>query len=691
MTIKQSEFTILNEALQKHVGDLLLQGAVLFRAKTEDDINLWEEYLKAFPEGTNPVMRERTEHDCSCCRDFFRQIGKTVLVKRDGEIVSIWDFELEDETYGEVVKQLKTFKMVPMYPARFISKKIGVFQNHEFLQETGEVIKWNHFYLELPENYCLHADDLGTHKSNFLSSLTVLKSGLQAWYGTGAIETVLELIDSEALYRADSLKEGLLLDFKKLMEDICESGEINVGKMMYYAHKYHASVTRLRNTTLGELVTKIAEGKNLEVAVREYEAMVAPENYQRSKPIFTKKMLEDAFNKLEELGLKKSLSRQHASMLDVNPSNSLYVDRKPNNLESEEDLFGSLLKETKNKKKDFSRLPRVKMKEFLESILPKAESLNVYLEHKLTNNFASITKAYDEDAPSLFKWDNQYAWAFNGGLADSSMRENVKKAGGKVDGDIRFSIQWNDSGMDNSDLDAHCVEKFENTVKRKNEIYFGEKFSRLSQGKLDVDIINPNGKVAVENITWDSVSSMPDGKYEMIVHQYSEDRSEGFSAEIEILGEIFQYQYQKPMRDNEKVLVGTITIKNGVPTLQNHLSSTSDSKMIWNLNSNNFHKVQAVLPSPTKWGEELTEELGGHIFFILEDCQNPDTVEGFYNEFLKTDLRPHRKVFEALSSKTRVAFSEQQLSGLGFSLTQKKEVVIKAVVEGAEKLFILEI
>ena len=31
---------------------------------------LWDTYLSAFPEGTNPMYRERTEHDCNCCKQY---------------------------------------------------------------------------------------------------------------------------------------------------------------------------------------------------------------------------------------------------------------------------------------------------------------------------------------------------------------------------------------------------------------------------------------------------------------------------------------------------------------------------------------------------------------------------------------------------------------------------------------------
>ena len=59
----------------------------LFVTDTTGD-DLWATYLAAFPEGTNPIYRERTEHDCSCCRQFIRNIGNVVTIQ-DGKLVSI--------------------------------------------------------------------------------------------------------------------------------------------------------------------------------------------------------------------------------------------------------------------------------------------------------------------------------------------------------------------------------------------------------------------------------------------------------------------------------------------------------------------------------------------------------------------------------------------------------------------------
>lgn len=61
----------------------------------------------------------------------------------------------------------------------------------------------------------------------------------------------------------------------------------------------------------------------------------------------------------------------------------------------------------------------------------------------------------------------------------------------------------------------------------------------------------------------------------------------------------------------------------------------------------------------------------------LDDCKNPEPVRGFFNEYLNSELTPHRKVFEVLADKMKTPYQEHQLSGLGFSSTMRNSVIVK--------------
>jgi hypothetical protein len=71
----------------------------LYCANVSGD-ELWDLYLGSFPEGSDPVYRERRGHDCSCCKQFIRNVGNVVAIQ-NGELVSMWGGATGD--YGRTV------------------------------------------------------------------------------------------------------------------------------------------------------------------------------------------------------------------------------------------------------------------------------------------------------------------------------------------------------------------------------------------------------------------------------------------------------------------------------------------------------------------------------------------------------------------------------------------------------------
>jgi hypothetical protein len=200
---------------------------------------------------------------------------------------------------------------------------------------------------------------------------------------------------------------------------------------------------------------------------------------------------------------------------------------------------------------------------------------------------------------------------------------------------------------------------------------------RSRSGELDVDIIHPvRGKPAVENIVYVNRNRMPNGIYEFKVHCYSHNGGrDGFEAEIEFDGNIYEFSYRRDLRHKNFVTVAKVELRNGQFKIIESLPTTASTKKVWNLQTNQFHPVSVCMYSPNYWdGQGVGNR---HYFLMLADCVNDTQPNGFFNEYLRQDFMPHKRVFEALGSKMKVEQSDNQLSGLGFSSTRRDWLIVK--------------
>ena len=672
------EITSFKKEVATQLDKMCAENDYLFEVSLDKD-KLWETYLETIPSEDNQIYKTRREFDCSACRHFIKSIGNVVAIK-DGEVISVWDCGSANPKWDMVAKAMAAYVKENAVTDVFLSKFKKIGTDYNFMLEDGKTIKFEHFYFELPNKFVFNDryTTIDTKRGEYRDIRNVFKRSLDE-LTLEAVETVIELINQGSLYRGEEYL-NTLTDFRKLKKEYDNVEDSKKDAFAWEeAFKISPATAKIRNTAIGTLLIDVSEDVDLEVAVKKYESVVAPTNYKRSKPIFTKSMLEDAQKKITELGYLPSLERRYANADDITVNNILFSNKDTSKrIQGAASLFDELEKEVKSSPKKFDRVEEISIEKFIEDVLPTATEVEAYVENKHTPNFVSLVAPVNKDSKTMFKWDNNFSWAYSGNVTDSIVKQNVKNAGGKVDGDLRFSIQWNEDGRDNCDLDAHCKEAGGFEI-----FYSTAKAPRLSptKGQLDVDIIDPDGNVAVENITWADRKTMTNGTYKFFVHQYSGSVKKGFRAEIEFDGNIYSFDYPHPMRTGEDVVVAEVTLKNGEFKIDEKIPSNLSSKEVWGVASNTFVPVNVICYSPNYWDEQ--KGIGNkHYFFMLNGCVNPELPNAWYNEFLNNELYPaHRKVMEALGSKAHVLETDDQLSGLGFSSTLRNELVVK--VKGA--------
>jgi hypothetical protein len=212
-------------------------------------------------------------------------------------------------------------------------------------------------------------------------------------------------------------------------------------------------------------------------------------------------------------------------------------------------------------------------------------------------------------------------------------------------------------------------------------------------GILDVDMHRGGGRPpakreAVENLAWRNPRN---GKYTVRVNNFArvETQSPGFTVEVACGGRL--WHVSKPDNNVAHTLIVEFEYKNGeVINLSagKGLSTQGISQDVWGLSTERFVKVNTVMLSPNFW---LGKQVGNkHFMFIVDGCVNDEPTRGIYNEFLKPELDKHRKVFEVLGNKTKCQPSASQLSGLGFSSTQRNEVTAKVTNTDGTRLYTIQ-
>jgi len=660
-------FTKYKKEFTKHVDSLLKNQDHLFVTDVTREA-LWETYINSYPESV------RQEFNCNCCRQFIKDFGNVVAIVNN-QIKSIWSFfEDTSSVFYKVNRELETLVLSSPIRDRYlaINPNVGTDHNIQLLPDN-KTIRWDHYSYTLDRKFVINNYDRTKSVAYYIAptrdAKNVFKRSLDE-ITEQAVLTVLELIEQNSLYRGSDYT-GILKVFLTTLKIYRELDETQKDAYCWsQCLVQSAAVSKIRNTAIGTLLVDISEDKELDVAISAFERIMDPSNHKRPNTVITNSMVKKAEEYLEASGLGNSLARRNATLDDIEVTDLIFVNRS-SRLPEPVSLLGSLKQKPKFDSNRLSKVETVSLQVFLDNIVPTATNIELLLENAHESNLVSLITAENSNALPMFKWNNPFSWTYNGSVADS-LREKVKKAGGTVEGLLRVSLGW--YNFDDLDLHMHEPDLL------KTHIYFRNKMSSFSRAKLDVD--QNAGTIltrsAVENIIYPYNSTLLKNKsYQVDVHNFSkrETIDVGFYVEVEYNGLIYTFTYDKAVKGTIPACSFVIDDNNEIVFTTN-LETSAKVKQLWNLNTLQMHKVEAIMYSPNYWQDNSVGNK--HVFLMLEGAKNTEpTTRGFFNEFLHESLSTHRKVFEALGSRTNVSPSEQELSGVGFSLTSRKEFTVK--------------
>lgn len=688
-----------NKLLQQQFNEMCKSGK-LFRSSLFGQ-EVWDLYLKSFTKENDPIFRDpnSTSHNCNNCKNFIRRYGNIVSIDENYNIVTIFDVECGEEYINsaiELTKAIKNAKISEVFFETFnelnslpyescnknnILFQLGLSGNHKrYTKEEAEkfgVVKpneiktFNHIHLFLPKEFVdTTGNSVESIMGNYRDNKNVFQRGLEE-ISLDTLRLVKDLIIQGSLLNGDAhlFKIEQIIPLKEEFDNISKNQRDN----WCWSKSYKLPFAKFKNELIGVLCSELSEGKELNEACQAWNKRVDPANYMKATAPITKKQIEEARAFVEENGYTESFDRRMATIDDIKVSEILHSNVGKGEIKSVSIFDNVKSTSTRHKRSEFEGLEEVSIDKFMKDILPGCTSVEAFFKNSHVNNLVTLTTANKSNSKPIFKWSNNYSWTFNGNLAGKSeIKQAVKSAGGKVDGVLRFSIIWNEDGKDILDFDAHALEP------NRTEIYFSsfKGYKTKMSGMLDVDMIRPN-KLGVENIFWSNLKSMKDGVYKFWIRNFDGGTNKGFKAEIEFNGESYTYEYNSPVIGRGKdIHIAEVTLNKEEFTIKHLIpESTVSSKEVYNLETNQFHKVNLVCLSPNHWGENKVGNK--HYLFMLEGCKSPISIRSFHNENLIPDLLSHRKVMEVLGATNNINSIDKQLSGLGFNATVKDELIVK--------------
>ena len=650
--------------LRENFKEFISLDQPMFLIKADDSI--WEHYLLNIEESG------RQHYNCNCCKSFIRKYGRLVTLDDDANVISVLWKDREDTPsyFKAAVSNLRDFVERQPIVAPFYSDELDL--------GNMETNGWGHLSLKLEQNSKFKNKSRLKTANQIMADkkqdAIILKRALNE-YSKETINTALNVLKSDSVYRGDRFV-GIAEWFKNV-KDAYEANTSEYTKeniIWFSVATANEGYCHIRSSMIGTLLDDIKAGFTFDRVAERFAEKMNPANYQRSQSDPTESAVAQAERVIMALGVADSLERRYATIDEI--PEFVWKSRQPKvEKKASGGIFGNIKTKEKPVKQVDDSLPTVTMTwdKFSRTVLPNASKIEARIDN--TNRLSALVTAVNPESENILQWSNPFSWYYHGGV-DGEIKRRVEEAGGRYENnDIRCSLLWNNY----TDLDLHCI------TPTGSHIFYGNE--RSTGGYLDIDKnVSPETLTPIENIRW-KTGDARDGMYKFYVNCFSDRSGYGnsnqYKVELEIEGKIYTYEGETT---REEVVFEFEYIKGQEPVFVGTQPSSSSS---WNIDNGSFAKISGITKSPNLWGDNPLERVGDHTFFLLDGCKDESEGKGrgFFNEFLKSDLKEVRKTLEAYTAQTPIQGSEDASAcGLGFSKESDWNLVLRVTDSGLSRL-----
>lgn len=364
----------------------------------------------------------RQHYNCNACRHFVNRYGGLVKIdEKTGKQTPVMWPEKAPAFFDEAVKKIR----------RKVSTATvnGVFITSERQLGTPVTGSWEHMAVKVPESmvYRNRLKDVFQEAAEKAEDYGLLACAIGK-YRTETVETAVNLLRSETLYRSENvlgMAEWFLevLHLVKEKRDTRNKATRNI--IWYKAATAPAGFCHISSNVIGTLLDDIAAGYDFNTVSRKFAEKMNPLQYQRPQAAPSAGNVARAERVVEKLGIANSLKRRYARLDEIQTVWRPMLTKKTGGVSA--GVFARVATKEQQREAPTAMsgpIVPITWEKFRRTVLGSARKIEFYVTENL-ENYTAILTAEDPAAPPIILWDteenrNPFSWyMYSGGSTPS--------------------------------------------------------------------------------------------------------------------------------------------------------------------------------------------------------------------------------------------------------------------------------